>query len=445
MNYYELLNIDPKSSQEEIKRSYLKLIKLYHPDLNPDKKDATKQTQLVNEAYGVLSDIKKRSEYDFQLYSNRQKARETSKTQYKSQYGDNTQQNIPIYSCEKCGKADHTLRICEFLYVISLVIVTSKDGWAKILCNKCRVKYSLYFNLVTAIFGWWGIPYGPFYAIEVLFKNTFVKYPIKNNIALLEILIYNFYNQGNYTKAYQCLIEKLKYESTNEDLTFLNYLSLFIKKEKSNFADKFWNLPVYIFNIPILFALFVGLVLFINSTTIQTSKTVSSNNQRMEFTGFDDKPVKNVNSTTSDVVKKPTFEDPKLKTLSEKKLPSNGIYKSYTNKRKIAPLEIYTNSDLSYYVKIVDYNDGNVIQAIFIRPGMSVKVKVPLGSYDIKYATGSVWYGDEDLFGPYTMYYKADALFTFEVTSNRVNGYRIELFSQLNGNLETEPLDKSQF
>lgn len=63
-DYYEVLGIDKGSTQDEIKRSYRKMAKKYHPDLNPDNKDAEVKFKEVNEAYEVLSNEEKRSRYD---------------------------------------------------------------------------------------------------------------------------------------------------------------------------------------------------------------------------------------------------------------------------------------------------------------------------------------------------------------------------------------------
>ena len=50
-NYYELLGIDPKASQEEIKQAYLRKVKEWHPDKNLDRTlEAEKKTKILNEA-----------------------------------------------------------------------------------------------------------------------------------------------------------------------------------------------------------------------------------------------------------------------------------------------------------------------------------------------------------------------------------------------------------
>lgn len=66
-NYYQILNIKPNATDEEIKRSYRVLAKKYHPDVNPGDSSAANRFAEVNEAHDVLSDPQKRKEYDAKL------------------------------------------------------------------------------------------------------------------------------------------------------------------------------------------------------------------------------------------------------------------------------------------------------------------------------------------------------------------------------------------
>ncbi len=63
-DYYKTLGIDKKASAGEIKSAYRKLAKKYHPDRNEGKKSAEDKFKKVSEAYAVLSDPKKRKNYD---------------------------------------------------------------------------------------------------------------------------------------------------------------------------------------------------------------------------------------------------------------------------------------------------------------------------------------------------------------------------------------------
>ena len=64
VDYYKTLGVDKNAKEEDIKKAYRKLARKYHPDLNPDDKEANKKFQQINEANEVLSDSEKRKKYD---------------------------------------------------------------------------------------------------------------------------------------------------------------------------------------------------------------------------------------------------------------------------------------------------------------------------------------------------------------------------------------------
>ena len=63
-DYYEILGVARTASKDEIKRAYRKLAKQYHPDRNPNDAAAERRFKEVQEAHNILSDPKKREQYD---------------------------------------------------------------------------------------------------------------------------------------------------------------------------------------------------------------------------------------------------------------------------------------------------------------------------------------------------------------------------------------------
>src|SRR3990172_118769 len=63
-DYYEVLGLKKGASLEEIKKTYRKLARKYHPDVNPGDKKSEEKFKEISEAYDILSDHEKRKKYD---------------------------------------------------------------------------------------------------------------------------------------------------------------------------------------------------------------------------------------------------------------------------------------------------------------------------------------------------------------------------------------------
>jgi len=64
IDYYKILEINKNANPDDVKKAYRKLARKFHPDLNPNDKEAHKKFQQINEANEVLSDPEKRKKYD---------------------------------------------------------------------------------------------------------------------------------------------------------------------------------------------------------------------------------------------------------------------------------------------------------------------------------------------------------------------------------------------
>src|SRR3990172_9438751 len=63
-DYYEVLGVQRGASEAELKKAFRKLARKYHPDVNPGDKSSEQKFKELNEAYEVLSDAKKKQQYD---------------------------------------------------------------------------------------------------------------------------------------------------------------------------------------------------------------------------------------------------------------------------------------------------------------------------------------------------------------------------------------------
>lgn len=99
IDYYKILGISKSATENDIKKAYRKLARKYHPDLNPNDKDAELKFKQINEANEVLSNPENRKKYD--AYGEHwQHAEEYEKAKQHEQYQRNTQDAFGGYSEE---------------------------------------------------------------------------------------------------------------------------------------------------------------------------------------------------------------------------------------------------------------------------------------------------------------------------------------------------------
>ena len=134
-------------------------------------------------------------------------------------------------------------------------------------------------------------------------------------------------------------------------------------------------------------------------------------------------------------------------------LPINGKTHSFAQGKRPAVLKVNTKGGDHHLIKLTKPGSTEAVMYLFIRAGQSAEMKVPLGTFEIKWAAGTKWYGYEKEFGESTAYGKADKLFKFEQTVTQTStGYTtstthrtITLFPVASGNLSTRSILADQF
>ncbi len=216
--HYQLLQVDPAASQEVIDAAYRSLARRYHPDVSSHP-DAGRIMQEINDAYAVLKDTEKRRAYDRSIgQATAQQSQATSRTSAaQSSPPAPPPPSVPV-RCQKCGRSDSTLRITRFRQVLSFVLWTTRREWGGLYCLDCRRAEMGRAKLVSFLLGWWGIPFGIFYTLGVLFESGEGEIPVDPNADYLPALGLYFLNRGERLQALQAFQASLalRYDSKLE-------------------------------------------------------------------------------------------------------------------------------------------------------------------------------------------------------------------------------------
>lgn len=128
-----------------------------------------------------------------------------------------------MHGCERCGRLDSTLRGAGFGYAVSLIFVTfRRSGSAGVFCARCRKKEAFKYSLVSGLFGWWGIPWGPLYTVQTIGKNSAGGYQDEEfNADLLAAVGAHLAERGEDAEAVRALETSLRFVDQPEVRQFL--------------------------------------------------------------------------------------------------------------------------------------------------------------------------------------------------------------------------------
>ena len=125
--------------------------------------------------------------------------------------------------------------------------------------------------------------------------------------------------------------------------------------------------------------------------------------------------------------------------------PKNGYIIEHPAGDMVAPLTVKTSGTNDYYIALKHISTSSQNMSFYVRGGSTVDLDVPLGEYDIYYASGSAWYGKDDLFGPTGSYHKCEDTFAFTLSGDTYDGWTLTLYPVANGNLDTEEINIDEF
>lgn len=122
--------------------------------------------------------------------------------------------------------------------------------------------------------------------------------------------------------------------------------------------------------------------------------------------------------------------------------PRTQVVRGTSDPKNGMPFKIYTPSKYdSHYIKINNASTGETFISVYIREGDSITVYLPVGQYRIRYATGSKWYGWDELFGPDGDY----LTFKETISIKKDNKYSLTLYQQADSNMTTKSLTQESF
>lgn len=147
----------PDASVAEIKVSFRRLAKKFHPDRN-HKPDAAVRFQELTEAFRILSDSAARAKYDHAENARQERAPPA---------------DVNPVACSLCGKVTAQPRYLVFRYVMSALVVTRRKTCQGVYCASCARRTALRATAISAFAGWWGIPWGPVCTIADIWRNAF--------------------------------------------------------------------------------------------------------------------------------------------------------------------------------------------------------------------------------------------------------------------------------
>lgn len=503
-DFYSVLGVKPGSTDEAIRNAYLSRSRVLHPDRFDPKtqwqewEKANEMLAELNEAYAILRNPQARKEYDAWRSSKSQSQATPQQPTY--ELGEMTSgcasySDLPNHIQEKLRKRQKNkdedqlqfklasvawnyvfilLLLCSFSYLFANAEGPKWDEETLFLHALIAAAVGILIgrNMVT-IRRWAQSTLKPYFYMTPLYfiKTEFDIVSFRPLWELRDVAVTHNYKNGEYRNS----IVVLKFDGHNESLFLpsrkkvdemsaqLQYYGSRIRTESSrgNYSyfrdhDDFFNLSRS--GIPANMKLSKTAIYLTYLSTLTISGLVLSiaiaindkQSQKRLASYLSPTPWPTVESTPRPYIPPKQqiadpYPSPETPLPPEMSLPYNGAIRAFTGEERIAPLTIKAAQGVHFLVKLVDADSTRPVLTVFVRSGDTVRVKVPLGSYQVRYASGEKWYGYKYLFGPETSYSKADKTFEFDVVGEEIRGYTITLYKVIDGNLHTWPIRREEF
>jgi hypothetical protein len=142
------------------------------------------------------------------------------------------------------------------------------------------------------------------------------------------------------------------------------------------------------------------------------------------------------------------FTPPRVREDTQNAIPfpEHGTVVITSEAERIAGFKVTTpRGDLYYYILLKNTEDDSRV-VIYMNSGTTFDTFVPLGDYELYYATGRYWYGEDRLFGGNSNSVKADKIMKFLIDddSHMILGQEVILEPRVGGNLPTRPINVNE-
>ncbi len=502
--YYTIIGVNPDASSEEIRKAYLDRTRIIHPDRfsqnrqNKEWTNANEMLKELNEAYSVLKDVRLREAYDKSRLKPEdlvpgKRDKNSDLTKFATgKYGENVAflslpkdlQNLLLK--RQLGETNDCLRIKSYstwakyavisflliLFALPFVFVDS-PRWSQSTINFLLLAY----GFVSAIVAWLVLTLLEYYKAEIkpyLYVTKMYLVSTQSNqvsfwplIELADVKVTHKYRNGGYIHSEIVLkfpgtseimhidgsalaenFVKSIDEMRREFVSQYNSGNVSYFKMNNDFIDvdirAKASMPVYSWRFHFagfLIAIAVSSVIIWIAALLNSVKHIEV--ARHEPVSLTQVSTPEYAGQTSSMQRHKY--DSILASLPKIELPKSGQIEFIRKRNLVAPLKINAEKGQNFLVKLVDLNSNQDVMTIFVRSGTQVEVKAPLGTFEIRYASGEKWYGPKYYFGPNTSFSRADKQFNFYETENGVNGYSIQLYKTADGNLSTININEYDF